>query len=112
VVVATQHKLDHLWIRKALDGGAAYIALIASRHRAAPVLDYLAADGVPQALVDKVWAPAGLDLGAMTPEEIALSVMSQIVAVQRGGSLLPLKQAGAGSDPAEAGERSRVIREC
>ncbi len=114
IVVATQHKLDHLWIRKALDSGAAYIALIASRHRAALVLDYLVAEGVPQETVDRVWAPAGLDLGAATPEEIALSIMSQIVALRRGGSMQPLKQATSAGVPEETDreERSKVIREC
>src|SRR5271155_229771 len=41
VVIATQHKRDHLWLQKALEGNAAYVALIASRHRARLVLDYL-----------------------------------------------------------------------
>jgi hypothetical protein len=47
VVIATQHKSDHLWLQKALQGEAAYVALIASHHRAKLVLDYLAAEGVP-----------------------------------------------------------------
>ena len=44
VVIATQHKRDHLWLQKALEGNAAYVALVASRHRAKLVLDYLAAE--------------------------------------------------------------------
>jgi xanthine dehydrogenase accessory factor len=43
VVIATQHKRDHLWLQRALEGNAAYVALVASRHRARLVLDYLAA---------------------------------------------------------------------
>ena len=42
VIIATQHKNDHVWLQKALEGEAAYVALIASRHRARLVLDYLA----------------------------------------------------------------------
>jgi xanthine dehydrogenase accessory factor len=84
VVIATQHKRDHLWLQKALEGNAAYVALIASRHRAGLVLDYLRTAGVTEEKIVRVFAPAGLDLGAATPEEIALSVISQMVALRRG----------------------------
>ena len=88
VVVATQHKGDHLSIKKAIEGGAAYIALVASKTRAQLVFDYLAAAGIDQSKLAqaRVRAPAGLDIGAQTPEEIALSIMSEIVLVRRGGS--------------------------
>jgi xanthine dehydrogenase accessory factor len=89
-VIATQHKNDHLWLQKALAGEAAYVALIASHHRARLVVDYLAAEGIAKEKLAKITAPAGLDLGATTPEEIALSIMSQIVALRRGGTLKPL----------------------
>jgi xanthine dehydrogenase accessory factor len=88
VVVATQHKGDHLSIKKAIEGGAAYIALIASKTRAQLVFDYLAAAGIDEKKLTRarVRAPAGLDIGAQTPEEIALSIMSEIVSARRGGS--------------------------
>jgi xanthine dehydrogenase accessory factor len=86
-VIATQHKNDHLWLQKALNSQAAYVALIASQHRAALVLDYLAAEGVSPDRIARIFTPAGLDLGATTPEEIALSIMSQIVALRRGGKV-------------------------
>jgi xanthine dehydrogenase accessory factor len=87
VVIATQHKRDHLWLQKALEGNAAYVALIASRHRSALVIDYLRAAGLPEEKLSTIFAPAGLYLGAATPEEIALSVISQMVALRRGGSI-------------------------
>ena len=90
VVIATQHKNDHLWLQKTLKGEAAYIALIASPHRAKLVLDYLAAEGLPADKIAGIFAPAGLNLGAVTPEEIALSIVSQIVALRRGGNARPL----------------------
>lgn len=92
VVIATQHKNDHLWLQKALEGNAAYVALIASHHRAKLVLDYLAAEGVPEERIATVCTPAGLALGGNTPEEIALSIMSQIVAVRRGGTAKPFRR--------------------
>jgi len=108
VVIATQHKKDHLWLQKALQGNAAYVALIASHHRARLVLDYLLATGISAEKVEKVWAPAGLDLGAATPEEIALSIVSQIVALRRGGSVKPLHP----GEDAAGSAADRVIRQC
>jgi xanthine dehydrogenase accessory factor len=90
VVIATQHKRDHQWLQKALEGDAQYVALVASRHRAKLVLDYLAAAGLAEEEIASVRAPAGLDLGAGTPEEIALSIISEMVAVRRGGRIVPL----------------------
>jgi xanthine dehydrogenase accessory factor len=109
VVIATMHKRDHLWIERALEGNAAYVALIASRHRSKLVLDYLLAAGMPAEKVEKVWAPAGLDLGAATPEEIALSVMSQIVALRRGAKVKPLKESDLDIEGIAA---DRVIYQC
>ena len=111
VVIATQHKRDHLWLQKALEGNAAYIALIASRHRSALVLDYLRTANIPEEKIARVYAPAGLYLGAATPEEIALSVISQMVALRRGG------QAGthAREDAAQLQDYASVdalIRQC
>src|SRR5215813_5758509 len=113
VVIATQHKNDHIWLQRALEGQAAYVALIASAHRSQLVLDYLLAEGMPEEKIKRVWAPAGLDLGAATPEEIALSIMSQIVAVRRGGSGKPMKDAKLKDQPATANDPSApVIRQC
>jgi xanthine dehydrogenase accessory factor len=124
VVIATLHKNDHLWLQRALQGEAAYVALIASAHRSRLVLDYLLEEGIPQEVVDRVWAPAGLDLGAANPEEIALSIISQIVALRRGGTVLSLKQKNEAAadvhDQVRSGEEAssattatdKVIRHC
>ena len=116
VVIVTLHKNDHLWLQRALEGEAAYVALVASAHRSRLVLDYLLAEGIPVEKVESVWAPAGLDLGAATPEEIALSIMSQIVSLRRGSSVMPLKrspqsaEASGANEPATAADK--VIRQC
>lgn len=86
VVIATQHRGDHLSMKRALSSDVGYIALIASRKRSRLVLDYLRRDGLSEQQFDRVMAPSGLDLGARTPEEIALCVMSEIVLVRRGGT--------------------------
>jgi xanthine dehydrogenase accessory factor len=114
VVIATLHKNDHLWLQRALESDAAYVGLVASAHRSDLVLDYLRLEGTPPEKLDRVWTPAGLDLGAATPEEIALSIMSQIVALRRGGSVRPLKERKGHALPVQeqrdAGEK--VIRQC
>jgi xanthine dehydrogenase accessory factor len=117
VVIATQHKNDHLWLQKALEGEAAYVALIASQHRAKLVLDYLAAERVAADKIARIFAPAGLDLGAVTPEEIALSILSQIVALRRGGTARPLNLKEAtvdlGTDGLqESSAPDKVITQC
>lgn len=115
VVIATLHKNDHLWLQHALNGDAAYVALIASAHRSRLVLDYLLAEGVAAEKVERVWAPAGLDLGAATPEEIALSIMSQIIALRRGGSVPSLKEKVApavGVTTDKTAVADKVIRQC
>ncbi len=86
VVIATQHKGDHRSMTRALHSDAEYIALVASRKRSRLVLDYLRKEGFSEADLRRVRAPCGLDLGARTPEEIALCVISEIVLVRRGGS--------------------------
>jgi xanthine dehydrogenase accessory factor len=111
VVIATQHKRDHLWLKKALEGNAAYVALIASRHRSKLVLDFLRSEGVAEEKIATVWAPAGLHLGASTPEEIALSVVSQMVALRRGGSILPVALQQQGEERREL-DVDAVIRQC
>lgn len=78
-VVATQHKGDHQSIRRLLQTDVAYIGLIASHRRSQLVFDYLRKLGVDESGINRVRAPAGLDLLARSPEEIALSVIGEIV---------------------------------
>lgn len=116
VVIATLHKNDHLWLQRALEGEAAYVALVASAHRSRLVLDYLLAEGMAPEKVESVWAPAGLDLGAATPEEIALSIISQIVVLRRGGNIAALKdrlnQNHEAANPSADRTSDKVVRQC
>jgi xanthine dehydrogenase accessory factor len=118
VVIATQHKGDHLSIMKAREGHPAYIALVASPKRSQLVMDYLSAAGAPndEGAEAPVHAPAGLDIGAQTPEEIALSVISEIVAVRRGASGRPLQEVKgikvAGAEDADLDRLEQVLNTC
>ena len=92
VVIATQHKGDHESMARCLRSPVPYIALIASRKRSKLVIDYLRDQGFDEAALARVYAPAGLDLGARTPEEIALSVLSEMVMLRHKGSGAPRRQ--------------------
>ena len=86
VVIATQHKGDHESMSRALKSDAKYIALIASRKRSRLVMDYLRKKNFSEEDFRRVMAPCGLDIGARTPAEISLSVISEIVLVRREAS--------------------------
>ncbi|WP_431271199.1 XdhC family protein [Dankookia sp. P2] len=63
--------------------------MIASRKRSRLVADFLHGEGFAEAALARLRAPAGLDFGARTPEEIALSVLGEIVMLRRGGTGRP-----------------------
>jgi xanthine dehydrogenase accessory factor len=83
VVVSTQGRGDEAALRAALAAEADYVAFVGSRKKTMALKGALAADGVDQARLASIKAPAGLDLGAITPEEIALSILAEIVALRR-----------------------------
>jgi xanthine dehydrogenase accessory factor len=87
VIVATQHKGDHESLRRLLASDVGYIALIASSKRTGLVMEYLRNAGFDQGAIDRIHAPAGIEIGARTAEEIALSVISEVVLSRRVGAV-------------------------
>lgn len=85
VVIATQGKGDEAALRAVLAAGASHVAFVGSRCKYATLADKLAADGVDRVSLDAVAAPAGIDIQAITPDEIALSILAQIVQTHRSG---------------------------
>lgn len=83
VVVASMGVVDEEALLQALALAPAYVALVGSRRRFATIREYLLAEGVAAERVDAVRAPAGLDIHAETPAEIALSILSEVVATRR-----------------------------
>lgn len=83
VLVATMGDRDVEAIEAALSRSPAYLGVIASGKRFAQLREALLAKGVSREALERVAAPAGLDIGARTPEEIAVSVMAQIVEHRR-----------------------------
>jgi len=90
VVVVTQHKGDHFSIKKALEGNGPYIGLVASEKRAKLVFQYLLDEGISLEELKRVHSPAGFDFAGITPEEIALSIVSEMVNIRRGGTGKPM----------------------
>src|SRR5579871_3176012 len=86
VMVSRGHKQDELSLRKVVGRPAAYVGMIGSKRRTGTVLQHLAAEGFPQAALDAVHTPIGLDIGAETPEEIAVSILAEIIMTRRGGT--------------------------
>ena len=87
IVVSTQGRSDEVALQAALAAEAEYVAFVGSRKKAAALKEALSARGVDPRRLAKLKAPAGLDLGAITPEEIALSILAEIVALRRGGQM-------------------------
>ncbi len=85
VVVSTQGKGDEAALKQAIAIDAEYRAFVGSRRKMAALREKLVAGGVDAAAIDQVKAPAGLDLGAITPEEIAMSILAEITAMRRRG---------------------------
>jgi xanthine dehydrogenase accessory factor len=83
-LVVAAHGRDELKALCAgLEAGVPYVGLVASAKRGSAVIDELRGDGLTTELLDKIDTPAGIDIGARTPAEIALSILARIVEVRR-----------------------------
>jgi len=87
IVVATQGHYDDLALRGALDADAGYIGLVAAEKRASSLLELLRDQGLDEAQLARVHAPAGLDLGPVDNAEIAVAVLADLVARRAAGQL-------------------------
>jgi len=93
LLVTRGHKYDYACLVRALrlDPLPAYIGMIGSRRRVRATYVQLLEDGIGRDLLDRIHAPVGLDIGAETPEEIAVAVAAELVLTHRGGTGTPLK---------------------
>ena len=86
VVVATRgHRYDDMALESALKTRARYIGLLGSRRKTLMIYRRLMEHGITKDRIKEVFAPVGLNIGALTPEEIAVSIMSEIIMARRGG---------------------------
>ncbi|MEK6986800.1 MAG: XdhC family protein, partial [Candidatus Thermoplasmatota archaeon] len=102
VVVATMGKYDETALHALASSPATYVGLVASRKRASVVLESLRKAGVAPDAVERIRSPAGLDLAAETPEEIALSILAEITQVRRTAPIVEALRAEPAPSPVRA----------
>ncbi|MBO0752779.1 MAG: XdhC family protein, partial [Bradyrhizobiaceae bacterium] len=83
IIVSTQGRGDEAALTAALSAQADHVAFVGSRRKVAALREKIVAAGMPAAQFDRLKGPAGLDLGAVTPEEIALTILAELLAVRR-----------------------------
>jgi xanthine dehydrogenase accessory factor len=106
VLIATQGHYDEDALQRALETPAAYVGLVASRKRAEAVLGYLRDRGVSEEALARVHAPAGLDLGRIAHDEIAVAILAELVQLRAAGALEGTVQ------PAEAERHEEIDPVC
>lgn len=92
IVIVTRHQYDEPALKGVLRSEAAYIGMVGSLNRVNTMFQRLLQEGIAdEKALERIYAPIGLDIGAQTVEEIALSIMAEIVHTRRGGTCKPLK---------------------
>jgi xanthine dehydrogenase accessory factor len=106
-IIASHGNYDELALEAVLTSPAAYVALVTSKKRAESIRAYLRQDGMSEETLARLKSPAGLDFGARTPSEIALSILAEIIQVHRRGAnaapiseSLPAEEAAPSADEA------------
>jgi xanthine dehydrogenase accessory factor len=91
IVITTRgHRDDMRILRWAVQTRARYVGMIGSVRKVIEIFKALQAEGIPAHVFDKVFAPIGIDIGAVTPEEIGVAVTAELIAIRRhAGSTLP-----------------------
>jgi xanthine dehydrogenase accessory factor len=84
VVVTRGHRFDRDWVEALVERWPRYLGMIGSAEKVRRTFDAMAAGGAPDEVLSKIHAPIGLDIGAETPEEIAVSVVAEMIAVRHG----------------------------
>ncbi|WP_110034427.1 XdhC family protein [Hoeflea marina] len=85
VVIATQGRGDSLALKAAVQAPCKYLAFVGSRKKAAALKADLTASGVASERLEHIHAPAGLNIGAITPDEIAFSIVAEMIEIRRRG---------------------------
>lgn len=92
VIVTRGHRDDLRCLQWAVKTAARYIGMIGSKRKVLSVYKALEKEGIPLEKFARVHAPVGLDIGALTPEEIAISITAELIAVRRNATSLPHKK--------------------
>lgn len=90
IIVTRGHRYDLECLRAVLGQPVTYLGMIGSRRRVKGIINTLTEEGVDKDVLSRLRAPIGLDIGAQTPAEIALSIVAEVLATTRQGTCLPL----------------------
>jgi xanthine dehydrogenase accessory factor len=85
VIVTRGHRYDEEVLRQAIKTPARYIGMIGSRRKVLTAFEHLVGEGIPPVMLERVRAPIGIDISAISAEEIGISVTAELVAERRGG---------------------------
>lgn len=92
ILIATRgHRFDDIALKAAVRTPARYIGLLGSKRKSLLIFKHLFEEGVAPERIREIHAPVGLNIGALSPEELAVSIMGEIIAIRRGGDGLPMK---------------------
>jgi xanthine dehydrogenase accessory factor len=92
VIVTRGHRDDMRVLQWAVDTRARYVGMIGSRRKVLTTYKELEKQGVPASRFERVHAPIGLEIGAVTPEEIAVAIVAELIAVKRGADVATLSK--------------------
>ncbi len=81
-ILTRNHELDYQTLRQVIKKDAKYIGLIGSKAKKKQIFKKLVQDGFDQGLIDRIYTPIGIDIAAETPEEIAISILAEIISVK------------------------------
>jgi xanthine dehydrogenase accessory factor len=101
VIVTRGHRDDMRVLRWAVQTDARYIGMIGSKRKVLTIYKELQAEGMSPTLFEKVQAPIGLEIGAVTPEEIAVSIVAEMIAARRGADTSAVQKRVAGKATSE-----------
>lgn len=85
VIVTRGHRHDGVCLRNALSYDSKYIGMIGSKRRVKGMMEELLEEGYSQDVLDQIYSPIGLHIGAVTPDEVAVSIIAEIISVRRNG---------------------------
>jgi len=108
VLVATHGQYDEDALEQALRSPATYVGMVGSRRRAEACREYLRASGLAEQQIERLKAPAGLDVGAVTAEEIAASILAELVQVRRRGPIVNQEDARSAAAEDQSSETTNA----
>ncbi len=109
ILIATRgHNYDLACLRFALKTPAKYIGLLGSRRKTKLLFEALEREGMDPSGFERVYAPVGIEIGSETPEEIAISIVAELVAVRKNLEIRPLKEAVRHLKPVSSSRESLI----